>query len=198
MRYAGVWCSFGCGVDAMLHASPVPKPEAPRCNLQTKFPQPSYSLSHSLLPSLVHNTRSVRLPLLQQRLALPLRDIKRVDVAAGLDAEAAARSPGGGAAHRGDVDVLSRVELEGGLGAVDLEVDARGRVVGGDEARQGLAAGVERDGRGGRVVEDEDVVYVWLGGAQREGLLALELGEGGWLGCGRDAAVVEGEVRVCY
>lgn len=154
--------------------------------------------SLSLLPRLVHNTRTVSLPLLQQRLVFPLWNIERVDIAAGLDAETAARGPGGGAAHGGDVDVLARVELEGWLGAVHLEVDARGRVVGGDEARQGLAAGVERDGRGGRVVEDEDVVYIWLGRAQREGLLALKRGVGGWLGCGRDAAVVEGEVGVCY
>lgn len=189
--YGAVWC----GVDAMLHAAQFLS-QRHQDAICRPIPQPA--LSPSLLPRLVHNARTIRLPLLQQRLALPLRDVKRIDVAAGLDAEAAARGPGGGAAHCGDVDVLARVELERGLGAVDLEVDPRGRVVRGDEARQGLAAGVERDGGGGRVVEDEDVVYVWLRGAQRERLLALKRGVGGWLGRGWDAAVVEGEVGVCY
>lgn len=156
------------------------------------------SLTLLLLPSLVHNTRAVRLPLLQQRLALPLRDVERIDITTGLDAEPAPRGPSSGAAHGGDVDVLARVELEGGLGAIDLEVDARGRVVGGDETRQGPGAGVEGHGGGGGFVEDEAVIDVWLGGAQGEGLLALDPGVGGWLGRGGDAAVVEGEVGVCY
>lgn len=184
-----------CGVEcpAILHASFFPtRARGIKCNLQNTKP------SASLLPRLVHDTRAVCLALLQQRLGLPLRHVERIDITARFDAEAAPRLPRGGASHGGHIDVLAGVELERGLCAVDLEVDAGRRVVGGDEPRQGPGAGVERDGGGGGgvLVEDEAVVDVGLGGAQREGLLALELGVGGRLGRRGDAAVVDGEVRV--
>lgn len=174
----------------MLHANIVP--ETTRCNLQTRCPK----LSHLLLPSLVHNACPICLPLLQQRLALPLRHVERINVPTRLNAEAAARRPRRGAAHGRHVDVLARVELVGRLGAVDLQVDAGGRVAGGDEPREGPAAGVEGHGGRGGVVDDEAVVHVRLGGAQREGLLALDPRVGRRLGRGRDAAVVDGEVGV--
>lgn len=182
----------------MLHASFWPTARGNRCLLQKTKPSSFPCSPLLLLPRLVHNTCAVRLPLLQQRLALPLRDVERVDITTRLDAESAPRGPRRSTAHGGDVDVLARVELERGLGAVDLEVDARGRVVGGDETRQGPGAGVEGHGGGGGLVEDEAVVDVGLCGAQGEGLLALDPGVGGWLGRGGDAAVVEGEVGVCY
>lgn len=140
MRYARV-CYATCKLW--------PTARGNRCLLQKTKPSSFPCSPLLLLPRLVHNTCAVRLPLLQQRLALPLRDVERVDVTTRLDAEPAPRGPCSGAAHGGDIDVLARVELEGGLGAVDLEVDARGRVVGGDEPRQGSRAGVEGHGGGG-------------------------------------------------
>lgn len=93
--------------------------------------------------------------------------------------------------------MLARVELEGGLGAPDLEVDAAVRVARGDEPVERGAARVDGHGAGGLGVQHEAVVDVGLGVAEDEGRVgaALELGVGRGAR-GGDAVGVDGEVGV--
>lgn len=146
------------------------------------------------LPGLVHNSAPVRLSLLEHHLVLPLRDIDRVNPPPGLTAEAAAVAPRRRALDLGHVDVPAHVELERGLGAQHLEMDARLGVVGGEVEAQGLAAGV--DGDGARVqVGEEAVVDVGLRLAKGEGLVGVDDGELGGA-AGGDVVGVDGEVLV--
>lgn len=144
-------------------------------------------------PALVHYSTTVRLPLLEQSLAAPLGHISSIHPPTRLAAEPCAVPPRGQAIDGGHVDAFARVELEGGLGAQDLQVDAGARVVGGEVHDEGGGARV--DGDGGRVGgEGEAVVDVGLGGGQLEGLGGVEL-VGGGPACG-DGDVVNGQVLV--
>lgn len=59
-----------------------------------------------------------------------------------LHAKPAPRPPGRYVFYGGDVNVLTRVELEGRLRAEDFKVDAAGGVIGCDELSQWGGAGV--------------------------------------------------------
>lgn len=102
---------------------------------------------------------------------------------------------GGGTLNLGDVDTAAIVDLEGRLGAVDLQMDARLGVVGGEVADEGLGTGVDRD-RGRIGVDDEGMVNDSLLGAQGEGLAGVDGAEGSRAASG-DGLVVDGEVLVC-
>ena len=79
----------------------------------------------SLFPRLVNSLTAKDLSLLQQDHITPLRLIDSVNKATRLDTEASALGVGGVTIDRGHIDVLPCIELESGLSAVDLEVEAR-------------------------------------------------------------------------
>lgn len=81
-------------------------------------------------PSLINNSSTVCITLLQRYLVLPLRDVDGVDVASWLAAETTACYSRGLALDLRHVDTNARVELEGRLGAQNLEVYTGARVVG--------------------------------------------------------------------
>lgn len=150
---------------------------------------------HLVLPSLVNNTATICLPLLEDHLVPPLGHVDSIHPSARLDAEARPGTPGGHAIYSGHIDGFARVELEGRLRAVHLEVDLAIRVVGGDEFLEGGGAAVDGDGCG-LVAQDETVIDVGLGGAEGEWFVtALEFGVWG-RSRGGDSGGVDGEVRV--
>lgn len=152
---------------------------------------PSNLHSHLRFPCLVHIPATKDLPLLQEDHIPPLGDVDRIDKAAGLDAEASSLGVSRGAVDGGHVDVLSCVELESRLGAVDLEVEAGVGVAELAQQAQGLAAGVEWDLRWVGF-DDEDIVDMWACCVEVEGLGHFA-GEGGYLPLW-DACRVEGQV----
>lgn len=145
-----------------------------------------------LLPRPVQDLAPILFSLLQQHLPLPLGHIASVDPPAGLKAEAAARLASGNAVHRGNVDVLARVKLEGGLGAVHLKVDLGLGVERAEVLLKGQRARVDGDRR--RVlVDDEAVVDVGLNSTEGEGDVAGLVGrvEEGREAAGGDTALVD-------
>jgi hypothetical protein len=148
-----------------------------------------------IAPSPVYSAAPIHLSLFKEDLSLPLLHIRRINKPARLNAEPAPGSSSRHSIHSRDIDILPGVKLESRVGAVDLEMDAAARMVGGDEVFEGPGARV--DGAGvRRRVEDEAVVYVGLGDAEGEGLARADAGvvcwEPGW-----DAAFVDGEIEAC-
>lgn len=90
-----------------------------------------------IAPALIDDPTPVHLPLLQHHLSLPLVPINRIDIPTGLNAEARSGTSGRGAPDGLNMDVFASVELEGGLGAVDFEMDLAFGMVGCGEPREG-------------------------------------------------------------
>lgn len=147
-------------------------------------------------PPLVHDPRPIRLALLHQTHALPLRHIRRIHPPSRLTAEPAPLAPGGHIPHGVHINPMARVELERGLRAGHLEMQLRVRVVRVQVHAQGLLARVQRDGLG---VGDhgEAVVHVGAGvGAREDELLGgveARVGRGTTRG---DGGGVDGKVLV--
>lgn len=77
------------------------------------------------LPCLVNRSCTPCRALLEDHLIPPLGDIDRIDEATGLDAEAGPWSTSWRLRGPFGVDVLASVELEGGLGAEEVNVQRR-------------------------------------------------------------------------
>lgn len=148
---------------------------------------------HLIRPTLIHNPTSICVPLLQQSLGPPLRHIGRIHPAARLAAESSSVATGRDAVNIGDIDTVTRVELERGLGAEDLEVDACARMVRSQvDAERGVAGVDWYLARLGS--EGEAVVDARTRGRKMKGLGRVKFEWGG--PASRDGDVVDGEVLV--
>lgn len=151
------------------------------------------SCTYLVFPGLVNVLASEDLTLLQQHHGSPLGLVDGIDKATRLDAEPSTLPVRRGPIDLWDVDVFARIELEGGLRTVYLEMNPGARVAELRKLAQGQTARVERDlGRVG--LHDEDVVDMRLRGMEHKGLgdVAREFGDGAlW-----DPRCVEGQV-VC-
>ena len=146
-------------------------------------------------PRLVHYGAAIGLPLPQHDHPPPIRFVDSVHEPTGFNAEAREGPPGRVAVNGGHVGAGAGVELEGGLGAVHLQVDARARMLKLSQEAQGPGARVQRDG-GDVLVHDEDVVEGGVVGPDGK-RLGDAAGEG-LDGAGGDAGLVEGQVLRGY
>jgi hypothetical protein len=146
-------------------------------------------------PSPVNVARSKLPTFLQDNLGLPLIYVHGVHETTRLNAETTSRTTSRHVLDSRNVDVLARVELERGLRAENLEVNAIVRVVCRDQLGQRLRSGIQRHrAGGGSRVDHKAVINVGLYGSQRERLVRSNLGENSRSGS-RDARVINGKIR---